>query len=62
MGFEVPDMSLNIWKSKLPKSCENKFGEGLIDGKGAKCPVESGPTFQLNSGNRFVAELTDFWE
>ena len=55
-------MSLNIWKSKLPKSCENKFGEGLIDGKGAKCPVESGPTFQLNSGNRFVAELTDFWE
>ena len=47
-------MVVNIGKSKLPKSCENKLGEGLIEGNGAKCPLESGPTFQLNSGSRFV--------
>lgn len=45
---------VNIGKSKLPKSCENKLGEGLIEGNGAKCPLESGPTFQLNSGSRLV--------
>ena len=52
-------MVVNIGKSKLPKSCENKLGEGLIEGKGAKCPLESGPTFQLNSGSRFVVVVPD---
>ena len=50
---------VNIGKSKLPKSCENKLGEGLIEGNGAKCPLESGPTFQLNSGSRLVVVVPD---
>ena len=51
---ECISVVVNMGKSKLPKSCENKLGEGLIEGNGAKCPLESGPTFQLNSGSRFV--------
>ena len=50
----------NIGKSKPPKSCENRLGEGLIEGNGAKCCVaaadvlvsadDEDPTFQFNSG------------
>ena len=56
-GVVVVCISVNmvVEKSKLLKSCENKLGEGLIEGNEAKLMLESPvPVVQLSSDIRLL--------